>query len=152
MDPRQKRMLVGGIGMVLLGCLIGFIPPPNVLHFRSIVTAHIEFTSNGMLLSIFALTLPYLNLGEFLLTIMEINSYLGTFFNGFAFIISAFTGYGTPLSPTVHKQFPFPNGIEGPWADAVTSSLMLCGVTIIIALTLVFIGLLAAPVEKKKSA
>ncbi len=34
---------------MLLGCLVGFVPPTAVVHYRSIVTAHLEFVSNGVL-------------------------------------------------------------------------------------------------------
>eukprot|EP01040_Poterioochromonas_malhamensis_P006775 gene6775-7301_t len=145
MDARQRRFLIGGIGQVLLGCLIGLIPPHAVPHFRSLVTSHIEFTANGMLLSIFAIILPYLTLSSNILTLLELTAYLGTFCNGLAFVISGFTGYGTPLASTVHKLFPFPNGIEGPISDIVTGCLGVCAITIIIALFLVLIGLIYTP-------
>jgi hypothetical protein len=141
-DHQQKRMLIGGIGMVLFGCFIGLIPPPAVQHFRSIVTAHIEFTANGMLLSILGLIMPYLNLGRGTKFFLELTAYWGTASNGGAFLISAFTGYGTELAPTVHKQFPFPNGIKGFYSSMVTACLLSCGVTIIIALFLTVAGLI----------
>lgn len=150
MEARQRRFLIGGIGQVLLGCLIGLIPPPMVPHFRSLVTSHIEFTANGMLLSILGIILPYLALSNMLLFVLEITAYLGTFCNGFAFVIAGFTGYGTPLAPTTHKQFPFPNGIEGPMSDIVTGCLFVCAVTIIVALSLTLIGLFGGKVEPQK--
>jgi hypothetical protein len=80
---------------------------------------------------------------------LEVNAYLGTFFNGFAFLISGFSGYGTPLAPTVHDKFPFPHGITGFYSDLVTGSLLLCALTVILALFLTFIGLITAKTENK---
>jgi hypothetical protein len=142
----QKRMLVLGVAQVLLGCLIGFIPPTAVEHFRSLVTSHIEFTANGVMLGVLGLMYPYIRLGSGLLLVMELLAYVGTFSNGGAFVISAFTGSGTPLAVTVHKLFPFPQGLDGPWSHVVTNCLMICGVTTVGALLLALIGLLRSEV------
>lgn len=149
MDSQQKRMLIFGIGMVLFGCIIGLVPPPMVQHFRSLVTSHIEFTSNGMLLCIIAFCMPFLNYGSGMKKFIELNAYLGTFFNGFAFLISAVTGFGTALAPTVHEKFPFPHGITGFYSEVVTGCLLLCAVTIILALALTFFGLIMAKTDNK---
>ena len=34
---------------VLVGCLVGLVPPTAVVHYRSIVSAHLAFTANGVL-------------------------------------------------------------------------------------------------------
>lgn len=45
----QHRAVLLGVAQVLFGCIIGFIPPTAVPHFRTIVAAHIEFCMNGLL-------------------------------------------------------------------------------------------------------
>jgi hypothetical protein len=143
MNSQQKRMFIGGVGQVLLGCFIGCIPPPAVQHYRSIVTAHIEFTANGVLLCVLGLLMPNLNLGRGGKRFLEIMAYLGTVLNGSAFIVTAFTGFGTSLGHTTHQTFPFPKGIEGPIPNLVTGMLLGCGVTIIAALVTALVGLIA---------
>lgn len=73
-----------------------------------------------MLLGMFAVATPYIKLSTTSQFIMEVTANLGAWLNGTAFLISAVTGYGTALAPTVHKLFPFPNGIEGSWSEVVT--------------------------------
>jgi hypothetical protein len=136
-----KRMMIVGLAQVLLGCIVGFIPPPAVLHFRSIVTAHIEFCVNGILLAVLGILTQYMNLSVPLFSILEISAYLGTFCNGGAFLISAFTGFGTKLAPTVNEKFPFPNGVEGGYSDLMTNCLLVCGITIVTSLVISILGL-----------
>ncbi len=138
---RTKRIIIIGVLQVLLGCIVGFIPPPAVLHFRSIVTAHIEFCVNGTLLAVLGILTQYMKLSSTSFTILELTSYTGTFCNGGAFLISAFTGFGTKLAPTVNEKFPFPNGVEGGYSDLMTNCLIVCGVTVIISLIFAIIGL-----------
>lgn len=147
---RTKRIMIIGVLQVLLGCFVGFIPPPAVLHFRSIVTAHIEFCINGTLLAVLGILAQYMKLSPAMFAVMELTAYLGTFCNGGAFLISAFTGFGTKLAPTVIEKFPFPNGIEGGYSDLMTGCLMVCGVTIITSLILAIVGLVAYE-DKPKS-
>lgn len=130
-----------GVAQVLLGCLVGFIPPPAVMHFRSIVTSHIEFCVNGTLLAVLGILTQYMYLSPFWFTVLEINAYLGTFCNGGAFFVSAFTGFGTKLAPTTIETFPYPNGVVGGYSDLMTSILMVCGVTVVICLVLSLVGL-----------
>jgi hypothetical protein len=74
-----KRIAMLGVAQVLLGCFVGFIPPTAVLHFRSIVTAHIEFCINGILLAVLGILTQYMDLSPGMLFLPEINAYLGTF-------------------------------------------------------------------------
>ena len=138
---RMKRIMILGVTQILLGCFIGFIPPPAVIHFRSIVTAHIEFCVNGILLTVLGILTQYMDLNPFLFFILEITSYLGTYCNGAAFLVSAFTGFGTKLAPTINEKFPFPQGIEGGYSTLMTNILMICGVNMVISLFLALIGL-----------
>eukprot|EP01031_Cornospumella_fuschlensis_P035779 gene35779-43397_t len=145
---RTVRMIVVGVLQVLVGCLVGLIPPPAVMHFRSVVTAHIEFTANGTLLAVLGLITPYMRLSGPLFTLYELLAYLGTWSNGGAFVVAAFTGSGTKLSPTISEKFPFPNGIEGGYSDFITSMLLFCAVTVISALALGLVGLFSYNEEK----
>jgi hypothetical protein len=133
--------MIIGLAQVLLGCAVGLIPPPAVLHFRSIVTAHIEFCVNGILLAVLGILTQYMELGPTAFAIMEITAYLGTFCNGGAFLIAAFTGFGTKLAPTIIEKFPFPNGVETGYSTTITNCLLVCAVTVITSLVLAIIGL-----------
>ena len=137
----MKRIIMMGVLQVLIGCIVGLIPPPAVVHFRSIVTAHIEFCFNGILLALMGLLTQYMALGSVSFFILEVTAYFGTFLNGSAFFISAFTGFGTKLSPTINEKFPFPNGIEGGYSDLMTTCLMTSGVTVITCLVISLVGL-----------
>ncbi len=146
----MKRMMIMGVFQVLIGCLVGFIPPPAVMHFRSIVAAHIGFCVNGTLLAVLGILTQYMSLSSTMFLILEFMANLGTFCNGSAFFISAFTGFGTKLAPITNEKFPFPNGIEGGYSDAMTACLMVCGVTIVTSLIISLIGLSAYDDRKAK--
>ena len=141
METTLRRMIFLGVVQILLGCIVGLIPPPAVLHFRSIVTSHIEFCVNGILLALLGLITNYMTLSDTMLVIMEISAYLGTFLNGTAFFVSALTGFGSPLAPNVHEKTPFPNGIEGGYSDLMTGMLMTCALFVILSLIIALIGL-----------
>src|SRR5258708_12624656 len=49
----RRWTLVLGVLQIMVGCLVGFIPPSAVAWFRGIVMAHIEFTANGVLMIAF---------------------------------------------------------------------------------------------------
>lgn len=138
---RLLRITSVGVFQVLMGCVVGLIPPPVTKHFRSIVTAHIEFTANGTLLAVLGLLTPYMKLSNNMFNVLEATAYLGTFLNGGAFFISAFTGFGTKLAPCLHEKFPFPKGTEGGYSTAMTGILQVCAVNIITALSLATYGL-----------
>lgn len=148
---RTKRIMVIGVFQVLLGCVCGLIPPPAVLHFRAMVTAHIEFCVNGTLLAVLGILTQYMTLSSPLFALLELTAYLGTFCNGGAFVISAFTGFGTKLGPTVNEKFPPPNGTEGGYSETITNTLLVCAVTVIISLVLSMIGLMAYNPKNKKN-
>ena len=48
-ESLRRWTLVLGVLQVLVGCLVGLVPPDSVAWFRGIVMAHIEFTANGAL-------------------------------------------------------------------------------------------------------
>ena len=66
---------------------------------------------------------------------------VGTWTNGVAGVLAAFSGASSPLMPTINEKFPPPHGAGSP---LVTGSLTLCAVTILLALALTLFGLLRA--------
>jgi len=127
-----------GVLQLTFGCLIGFIPPTAVEWSRGILMAHVEFTANGVLMIAFALLVGELQLGTGALWAWFGLLQLGTWANGAAGLVAGFTGYSSRLMPSVSKLFPPPRGLDHP---AVTGLLMLCGVTIVAALSLTIVGL-----------
>jgi hypothetical protein len=130
--------LLLGVVQVTVGCLVGFIPPTAVEWSRGIVMAHIELTSNGVLMIVFAMLVGELHLGAAALWAWFGLLQIGTWANGVAGLVAAFTGYSSRLMPSISKLFPPPRGLDHP---AVTGLLMLCGVTILLALLLTIVGL-----------
>lgn len=133
-----------GVLQITVGCLIGFLPPTAVAWFRGIVMAHIEFTANGILMIAFGLLVRELSLGSRPLWIWFAMLQIGTWSNGAAGVAAGFLGATSPLMPTLNEKFPPPNGTQHP---LVSGSLMLCGITIMIALVLTLVGLWKAPVS-----
>lgn len=135
----RRWTLFLGVLQVTFGCIVGFIPPTAVPWFRGIVMAHIEFTANGVLVVALGLLLLELELGTPALWLWFATVQIGTWTNGAAGLVGAFIGYSSKLMPTINEKFPAPNGLDHP----VTSGLlMVCGITILIALGLTLTGLL----------
>jgi hypothetical protein len=127
-----------GVLQVTVGCLVGFIPPPAVEWFRGVVMAHIEFTANGVLVIVLGLLVKELRLGAAALWVWFAALQIVAWTNGGAGLVAAFLGESSKLMPTINEKFPPPHGADSP---IVTSTLMLCGVTIIVALSLTLYGL-----------
>lgn len=138
----RRWVLVIGVAQVLFGCLVGFIPPTAVGWFRGIVMAHIEFTANGVLMTVIGLLARDMALGPAALRIWFVTLTIGTWTNGGAGLVGAFAGQSSPLMPTLNQNFPAPGGVNNP---IVTGLLFVCGVTIVIALVLTIVGLARAP-------
>ena len=135
----RRWTLFLGVLQVTFGCIVGFIPPTAVPWFRGIVMAHIEFTANGVLVIALGFLLSELTLGTPALWLWFATVQIGTWTNGAAGLVGAFIGYSSKLMPTINEKFPAPNGLDHP----VTSGLlMVCGITILIALGLTLTGLL----------
>ena len=135
----RRWTLILGVVQVMFGCLVGFIPPTAVPWFRGIVMAHIEFTANGVLVVVLGFLLSEVELGSTALWVWFVTVQIGTWTNGGAGLVGAFIGYSSKLMPTINEKFPAPNGLDHP----VTSGLlMICGITILIALGLTLAGLL----------
>ncbi|HEV2200326.1 MAG TPA: hypothetical protein VGR73_10940 [Bryobacteraceae bacterium] len=135
----QRWTLFLGVLQVTVGCGVGFIPPTAVQWFRGIVMAHIEFTANGVLMVALGFLVMKMELGASGMKAWFAAVQLGTWTNGGAGLVAAFIGYSSKLMPTLNAAFPPPNGPDHP---AVTGLLLLCGVTIMIALILTLAGLL----------
>jgi hypothetical protein len=134
----RRWTLIFGVAQITVGCIVGFIPPPAVQWFRGIVSAHIEYTANGVLMIAFAFVVRELALGSAALKVWFATLQIGTWTNGTAGLIAALIGYSSQLLPTINEKFPAPNGSDHP---LVSGSLMVCGVTIMICLLITIVGL-----------
>jgi uncharacterized membrane protein HdeD (DUF308 family) len=137
----RQWTLILGVLEIIAGCLVGFIPPEKVAWFRGIVMAHIEFTANGVLMIVLGLLLREMRLGAIALRVWFMTLLVGTCCNGTAGVIAAFTGASSKLMSTINEKFPPPHGDGNQFA---TMSLMVCGVSILIALLLTLTGLVRA--------
>jgi len=135
----KRWTLILGVLQILVGCLVGFIPPTAVEWFRGIVMAHIEFTANGVLMIAFGFLVSELRLGPCALKTWFVALQIGTWTNGAAGVAAAFLGMSSKLMPTINEKFPPPRGTDSP---VVTGSLKLCGVAILVALLITLYGLL----------
>ncbi len=134
----RRWTLFLGVLQITVGCVVGFIPPLAVAWFRGIVMAHIEFTANGVLMVAFAFLIKELKLSPAGLKIWFATLQIGTWTNGAAGVAAAFIGASSELMPTINEKFPPPHGTNNP---IVSGSLMVCGVTIMVALLLTLYGL-----------
>lgn len=133
--------LLLGVAQITLGCLVGLIPPSTVDWFRGIVMAHIEFTANGVLMVVFGFLVHEMHLAKTALKLWFAMLQIGTWSNGAAGVVAAFSGASSTLMPTINEKFPPPHGID---SMAVSSLLQLCGISIIAALLLTLFGLIQA--------
>lgn len=131
--------LLLGVLQITVGCIIGFIPPSAVAWFRGMVMAHIEFTANGVLMVALGFLVHELRLKPTALIVWFVTLQVGTWTNGGAGVAAAFIGSTSKLMPTLNEKFPPPHGVDNP---VVTSLLMVCGVTVLVALVLTLVGLL----------
>jgi hypothetical protein len=134
----RRWTLFLGVLQITVGCIVGFIPPTAVSWFRGIVMAHIEFTANGVLMVAFAFLVRELRLNSAALWTWFALLQIGTWTNGTAGVVAAFQGRTSKLMPTLTEKFPPPN-LDS--SALVTSTLMVCGVTILAALFLTLYGL-----------
>jgi hypothetical protein len=141
-EQLRRWVLVIGIAQVLFGCLLGFVPPTAVPWFRGLVMAHIEFTANGVLMTVVGLLARELRLSAGAWRVWFATLVVGTWTNGGAGLVGAFAGQSSPLMSTLNQSFPAPGGAASP---LVTGLLYVCGVTIVTALTLTVVGLVRMP-------
>jgi hypothetical protein len=142
----RRWTLLLGVLQITVGCMVGFIPPPTVSWFRGIVMAHIEFTANGVLMVAFGFLVNELRLNSTALKAWFATLQIGTWMNGAAGLAAAFIGSSSRLMPTLNEKFPPPDGVD---SLLVTSLLLTCGVTIMLALLLTIYGLLRSKVSAK---
>ena len=135
----RRWTLILGVLQITVGCAIGFIPPSAVEWFRGIVMAHIEFTANGILMIVFGFLVNELRLSSMALKVWFVTLVIGTWANGTAGFIAAFIGASSKLMPTITEKFPPPISGDNQY---VTGVLLLCGITIMVALLLTLYGLL----------
>lgn len=134
----RRWTLLLGVLQITVGCAIGFIPPSAVQWFRGIVMAHIEFTANGVLMVAFGFLVNELSLNSTALKVWFTTLQIGTWTNGASGVAGAFLGSSSNLMPTLNEKFPPPNGADSP---IVTGLLLVCGVTVMVALLLTLYGL-----------
>lgn len=134
---RQWTLLLGVL-QVTVGCLVGFTPPDAVAWFRGVVMAHIEFTANGVLMIVLGLLVNEMRLGRGALLAWFGTLQLGTWTNGGAGFVAALLGQSSQLMPTLNEKFPPPHGTDHPLPTAL---LLVCGVSILVALLLTLWGL-----------
>lgn len=142
----RRWTLILGVLQITVGCLVGFIPPSAVGWFRGIVMAHIEFTANGVLVVAFGFLVGELRLSSAALKVWFATLQVGTWTNGAAGLVGALIGASSTLMPTLNEKFPPPHGTDNP---IVTGLLLLCAVTIIVALLLTLYGLLRSRTSGK---
>jgi len=143
----RRLTLALGVLQILVGCLIGFIPPSVVSWFRGIVMAHIEFTANGVLMVVLGLLVNELYLASTTLKVWFVSLQIGTWTNGSAGVAAAFLGTSSELMPTINQRFPPSHGTD---SVVVSGLLLICGVAIILALFLTLYGLLCRKASSEK--
>jgi hypothetical protein len=137
-ENMRRWVLLLGVFQITVGCTVGFIPPTAVEWFRGIVMAHIEFAMNGIMMIVFGLLLREMALNRPALWVWFASLQIGTWTNGGAGVIAAFLGSSSKLMPTITEKFPPPQSDNHP---LVTNTLIVCGITIMIALLLTLYGL-----------
>lgn len=137
----RRWTLILGVLQITVGCLVGFIPPPAVAWFRGVVMAHIEFTANGVFMIALGLLVREMHLNSVALRVWFATLQIGTWTNGGAGLIAGFLGASSKLMPTINEKFPPPHGTD---SALVSNTLLICGVTILVALFLTLYGLIRA--------
>lgn len=138
-ESLRRWTLVLGVLQVLVGCLVGLVPPDSVAWFRGIVMAHIEFTANGALVIVLGLLVRELALGPAALKAWFVLLQVGTWTNGASGVAAALVGQSSESMPTINARFPPPVPGDHP---LVSGLLLVCALAIIAALVLTLVGLL----------
>lgn len=130
--------LLLGVIQVTMGCLVGLIPPDAVAWYRGLVMAHIQFTTNGVLLVVLSFLLREMALSRFQLRCWFISTQAGTWLNGVAGMMAAIIGQSSSQMPALNKAYPPPTPGSSPW---VYTTLVFCGLLILVGLGLTIVGL-----------
>ena len=130
-------LLALGVALFFGGLVSGFVIPKLAIP-RMGVTSHLEGTSNGMFLIIAGLLWDRLELADIWLNIAFWTLVYGTWANWAATLLAGIwgTGKATPISS---------GGRTGkPVHESIVSAMLLgVGITDVIAVVLIFIGLVA---------
>jgi len=138
-ESLRRWTLILGVLQVLVGCVVGLVPPDAVPWFRGIVMAHIEFTANGVLAIVLGLLVREFGLGRPALVAWFVLLQVGTWSNGASGVVAALTGQSSDLMPTINARHPPPVPGDNP---LVSGLLVVCALAILAALALTLVGLL----------
>jgi hydroxylaminobenzene mutase len=138
-----RQILFHGLAMVLAGLLWGFVIPATPFP-RLALTAHIEFTSNGVLFAVLAILLLTLshNVGLRSVRVMQLAAWL-TWLMLASEVANAWWGTRQTL-PLAAAQA----GTTGaaPWQErTVTLAHVVAGVGLVVAWTLLIVGFARSP-------
>ncbi|TAJ60969.1 MAG: hypothetical protein EPO58_04520 [Chitinophagaceae bacterium] len=133
--------LLLGVIQVTMGCLVGLIPPDAIAWYRGLVMAHIQFTANGVLLVVLGFLLREMVLSPLLLRLWFVSTQAGTWLNGVAGMIAAIIGQSSSQMPALNKAYPPPTAGS---SVLVYTTLVLCGLLILLGLGLTVWGLVRA--------
>lgn len=133
-EKQKFAILLGGAMIMLMGLLIGFIPPEKV-WYDMLIKSHSLAMMNGSLCVILGLLQPQLSkvLSTGLMKLWGVSLFLGTLFNPLAHLIGAFTG----TKSTLIRSMVAPHGDS----LIVTWCLYFCAVNILVATILTCYGL-----------
>jgi hypothetical protein len=138
--------LLLGVIQVLMGCLVGLIPPDAIAWYRGLVMAHIQFTANGVLLVVLGLLLREMVLNRWQLGLWFFSTQAGTWLNGVAGLMAAFIGQSSSQMPALNKAYPPPQAGSNP---IVFATLVACGLLILLGLVLTVLGLVRGRLGSK---
>jgi hydroxylaminobenzene mutase len=133
-SPIQRRLLILGATLFLLGLLTGFIPGA-LANPRMGLASHLEGVMNGTFLIALGAAWSHVRLGRRAETIAFWSLALGTSANWLTTLLAAIWGTGrmTPLAAP---------GLKGlPWQEAVVSAgLIALSVAMVVGTALVLLG------------
>eukprot|EP01091_Cochliopodium_minus_P017663 TRINITY_DN6976_c0_g1_i2.p1 TRINITY_DN6976_c0_g1~~TRINITY_DN6976_c0_g1_i2.p1 ORF type:complete len:160 (+),score=28.06 TRINITY_DN6976_c0_g1_i2:10-489(+) len=144
-DTIRKINIVSGLLMLFKGCLLAMAPPDMVVHYRSLITMHLEDTANGALLIIFGLITPLMGLGGFGRFLFLLAGQIGAWCNGAAFTLSAFTGAQTYLAPLAHSKKDGLLPLDHPYSILCSNLLFVTAISILLAFLIGIYGILVGP-------
>lgn len=136
-----KYSLLSGIFQVVVGCLLA-IPLANLPNPQ---VGHHQMTSNGVFLMAIAFCFPYCKLSKFWLNVAFVTAQFGTWCNGMAYWLLAFTNAPNPMF--LKSSNLVPEGENNIYTYIAMSSLYFCSVTLLLSLTLLMRGILAYDVN-----
>jgi hydroxylaminobenzene mutase len=133
-SPIQRRLLILGAILFLLGLLTGFVPG-ELANPRMGLASHLEGVMNGMFLIALGAAWSHVRLGRRAETIAFWSLAFGTSANWLTTLLAAIWGTGrmTPLAAP---------GLKGlPWQEAVVSAgLIALSVAMVVGTALVLLG------------